>query len=171
MAPEPSSDWLAAGGVGRPHGLDGFIHVTRPRAALLELGALVKVAGTDRRIVGRKGTAAAPIVKLEGCETIEAAQALRGQSLLAPRTEAPALGEDEYWAEELEGCEVVDGDRRVGTVTRMLGLPSCEALEVERGDRPTLLVPLVRDAIREVDVRARRIDIRLAFVAPGEEET
>jgi 16S rRNA processing protein RimM len=169
MAGEPSSDWLAAGGVGRPHGLDGFIHVTRPRAALLDVGAVVMVGGSERRIVARKGTAAAPIVRLEGCETREAAQALRGETLLAPRTQAPALGEDEYWAEELEGCEVVDGDRVIGVVKRMLPLPSCEALEVERPDRPTLLVPLVRDAIREVDVGARRIDIRLAFVAPGEE--
>jgi 16S rRNA processing protein RimM len=41
----------------------------------------------------------------------------------------------------------------------MVALPSCEALEV--GD---LLVPLVRDAIRSIDLRARVIDVDLAFL-------
>ena len=44
---------------------------------------------------------------------------------------------------------------------RMLALPSCEVLEVER-DGAELLVPLVRDAIRAVDVAARRVDVDLA---------
>ena len=58
--------------------------------------------------------------------------------------------------------EVVDGDREVGVVSRMVALPSCEALEV--GD---LLIPLVRDAIRSVDVAARRIDVDMGFLGDG----
>ena len=44
-------------------------------------------------------------------------------------------------------------------VARMVALPSCEALEV--GD---LLIPLVRDAVRSVDLEARRIDVDLGFL-------
>ena len=44
--------------------------------------------------------------------------------------QAPALGEGEWWAHELEGCAVVDGERLLGTVSRLIELPSCEALEV-----------------------------------------
>ena len=47
----------------------------------------------------------------------------------------------------------------------MLPLPSCEALEVAlRRTGGELLVPMVRDAIRSVDVAARRIDVDLAFL-------
>jgi 16S rRNA processing protein RimM len=46
----------------------------------------------------------------------------------------------------------------------MLPLPSCEALEVVREDGGELLVPMVRDAIRGVDVAARRIDVDLSFL-------
>jgi 16S rRNA processing protein RimM len=49
-------------------------------------------------------------------------------------------------------------------VRRMMALPSCEALEVERADGRELLVPLVRDAVRSVDVAARRIDVDLSFL-------
>jgi 16S rRNA processing protein RimM len=56
----------------------------------------------------------------------------------------------------------------VGTVARLLALPSCEVLEVVRADHADpLLVPLVRDAVRSVDIEGRAIDIDLAFL--GEE--
>jgi 16S rRNA processing protein RimM len=59
---------------------------------------------------------------------------------------------------------VFDGERRVGEVLRMVPLPSCEALEVARPDGGELLVPMVRDAIRSVDVAARRVEIDLSFL-------
>ena len=49
-------------------------------------------------------------------------------------------------------------------VRRMIALPSCEALEVDRAGGGELLVPLVRDAIRGIDRDARRIDVDLGFV-------
>ena len=55
---------------------------------------------------------------------------------------------------------------------RLLALPSCECLEVERaGGGPDLLVPLVRDAIRSVDVeRARGSTSTSAFLGEGRED-
>jgi 16S rRNA processing protein RimM len=155
---------LPAGRVGRPHGLDGSFHVTRPRAALLRDGAAVRAGERDVRIVRRAGTDERPIVRLEGIDSREAAEALRGADLLVPRAQAPALGENEFWAEELEGAEVYDGDELIGTVRELIGLPSCEALAVERPGGGELLVPMVSDAIRSVDVERRRIDVDLAFL-------
>jgi 16S rRNA processing protein RimM len=110
-------------------------------------------------VTRRAGTADRPILRLEGCASREDAEALRGSALLVPAAEAPPLEEGEFWAHDLVGCSVVDGSRPVGVVSRMVALPSCEALEV--GER---LIPLVRDAIRSVDVEARRIDVDMGFV-------
>jgi 16S rRNA processing protein RimM len=153
---------VPAGRVGRPHGLDGSFHVTRPVPALLDEGAVLEVQGRPLRVERRAGSAEKPIVRLEGCASREHAEALRGADLLAPLSAAPPLEEDEFWARDLEGCTVVDGEREVGVVTRMIALPSCEALEV--GGQGGLLIPLVRDAIRSSDVAARRIDVDLAFL-------
>ena len=49
----------------------------------------------------------------------------------------------------------------------MLELPSCEVLEVARRDRPDLLVPLVGDAVGEVDVQRREIQVDLRFLGEG----
>jgi 16S rRNA processing protein RimM len=171
MEASAAREWLVAGVVGRPHGLDGSFHVVRARAQLLHEGARVRLAGDDgareHEIVRRAGTDERPIVRLEGAFGRDAAEALRGRELLVPRTAAPPLEDDEYWAEDLEGAEVRDGDVEVGVVRRLLALPSCEVLEVERAGAPDLLVPLVRDAVRLIDVPAGVIDVDLAFL--GEE--
>jgi 16S rRNA processing protein RimM len=149
---------VAAGRVGRPHGLDGSFYVTAARADLLRDGATVTVCGAERRIERRAGTDARPIVRLAGLSSREDAEALRGAELHAEET----LEEGEYWAHELAGCRVVDGAREIGVVSRMVALPSCEALEV--GD---LLIPMVGDAIRSVDLAARLIDVDMGFVGEG----
>jgi 16S rRNA processing protein RimM len=153
-----------AGRVGRPHGLDGSFHVIRPRADLLAEGAVLEVAGASREVVRRAGTDQRPILRLDGCEDRDAAEALRGEDLRVRRADAPAREPGEYWAEELEGCRVQDGEIVVGVVRRLVALPSCEALEVAREDDTDLLVPLVRDAVRTVDPAARRIDVDLRFL-------
>ncbi len=158
------SNAVAAGRVGRPHGLDGSFYVTRPVPRLLVLGARVSVGDAEVPIVRRAGTDAQPIVRIEGVTDREGATALRGRELRIDAGAAPVLGDDEYWAHELEGCVVRDGELTVGVVTALLELPSCEALEVRRADGGELLVPMVRDAIRAVDVAARRIDVDMGFL-------
>jgi 16S rRNA processing protein RimM len=161
--PSERVQWLAAGQVGRPHGLDGSFYVTRARGALLVVGATVRIGDEDAEIVRRAGTDERPIVRLAGHEGRDAAVALRGRELKLPRDAVPELGEDEWYAEDLEGLRVLDGDVAVGRVRRMLALPSCEVLEVEReGD--DLLVPLVTDAVRSVDLDAGVVDVDLAFL-------
>jgi 16S rRNA processing protein RimM len=159
-----SSDVLPAGRIGRPHGLDGSFRVTQPRAQLLPLGARVTVAGSEHEIVRRSGTDDAPIVRLSGVAGRDELEPLRGQELLVPRAAAPELEDDEYWAEDLVGCAVRDGEVEVGVVERLLAYPSCELLEVRRPGADVLLVPMVHDAVRAIDVDARVIDVDLAFL-------
>jgi 16S rRNA processing protein RimM len=156
---------VVAGLVGRPHGLDGSFYVGEPQLALLVLGASLTVGGRAYEVVRRAGTDRRPIIRLEGCEDRDAVRALHGERLVAEAAERPPLGPDEWWAEQLEGAHVSDGEREIGVVRRLLALPSCECLEVERaGGGPDLLVPLVRDAIRRVDVESARIEVDLAFL-------
>ena len=161
---ESQERWLQAGRIGRPHGLDGSFYVTRPRSVLLEVGAAMRVEQQDLVIERRAGTDAKPIIRFASISTPEAVEAIRGQALFCELAQAPSLGENEWWSEELEGCAVVDGDTAIGAVSRLLVLPSCEVLEVTRSDGSELLIPMVRDAIRSVDVGDRKIDVNLAFV-------
>ena len=165
-APDPPL--LHAGRVGKPHGLDGSFYVTRPRPALLDAGRELVVGDRRERIERRAGTDAHPILRFAGFHDRAAVEALRGTDLLVPQDEAPELEEDEWWPEELQGCRVHDGADEVGVVRSLLSLPSCDVLEVDRDDGSELLVPLIQDAVRAVDVAARRIEIDLAFLGEGD---
>lgn len=151
---------MLAGRVGRPHGLDGSFHVTQPMPQLLAPDIPVRVGDAAARITARKGPPDKPILRLDIATDRTAAEALRGRELVVDDVHAPQLDEDEYWAEQLVGCSVADGERSLGEVRALLALPSCEVLELDDGT----LVPLVRDAIRSVDVEARRIEVDAEFL-------
>jgi 16S rRNA processing protein RimM len=153
---------LVVGRVGRPHGLDGSFYVVDAAPELPATDGVV----SGRRIVRRAGTDEKPILRLEGSMSRDDALALRGLELTVPRDDS-MLDEDEFWASDLEGCEIVDGAVSVGFVRRMSALPSVEVLEVDRADGSELLVPLVRDCIRSIDLEARRIDVDLGFLGEG----
>lgn len=131
-------------------------------------GLAVQIGERTLRIERRSGTEQRPILHLEGVSDRAAASSLRGLEIRVPVDQAPSLGEDEWWAHQLEGCLVTDGPSEVGRVSRLIELPSCEALEVARKQGTPLLVPMVKDAIRSVDVKAGQIDVDLAFL--GERE-
>jgi 16S rRNA processing protein RimM len=165
--PGSAPDSLPAGRVGRPHGLDGSFYVTRPRPRLLSLGVAVTLAGRTAPIVRRAGTEQRPIVRLEGIDGRAAAEALRGSELFVDGGDEQ-LGEDEWWAHELEGCEVLDGERLLGSVKRLIELPSCEALEVLAADGgEVIIVPMVKDAVRVVAPARKRIEVDLEFLDLG----
>ena len=139
---------VTAGRVGRPHGRDGSFYVD-DASEPLELGGVVGLAGTEREIERRAGTAARPLLRLSG---VEDPRPLRGEPLLVE----VELAEGEWLAADLEGCRV----QGAGRVERVLAGPSCDVLELDDGT----LLPFVSDAIRSVDVAGRRIHVDLAFL-------
>ena len=99
------------------------------------------------------------LIRLEGVETPEAVDALRGAELAVPREEAVQLPEGHFYLEEVIGCvvESVTG-LRVGEVTDVLRTGSNDVLVVGAGnDAP--LIPMIRDAIADMNLRERRIVI------------
>ena len=157
---------LRVGTVGRPHGNEGAFVVTEPtaRLELLDGDRVVTVAGAERTVEWRRGTAARPLVKLAGADGRAAADELRGEAITVPRAAIGPLPVGEFLVDDLIGAEVADGGRRIGRVRDVLALPSADVLEVERAGEEALLVPLVGDAVRSVDVDAGRVDIDLRFL-------
>jgi 16S rRNA processing protein RimM len=150
------------GTVGHPHGKEGGFVVTEPteRLDLLEPGRQVTVGGKERTVEWRKGTAAHPLVKLDGIDGRD----LRGEAITVPRAAIGELGAGEFLIDDLTGCEAFDESRRIGRVRDVLLMPSADLLEIERDGAEPLLVPLVGDAVRSVDVEGRRIEIDAAFL-------
>jgi 16S rRNA processing protein RimM len=159
-----SPDWrpgrITVGRVGRPHGLDGSLHLTGHGGVVpLRPGTAVEVGGRPSTILACKGTAERPLVRLDLAATREEAEALRGLEVTVDAELLPEAGQDEYFHVDLIGCEVVEAGVRLGEVTDVLEYPANDLLEV-RGEEGTRLVPFVDDVVERVDVAARRIELR-----------
>jgi 16S rRNA processing protein RimM len=137
--------------VGKPHGLDGSFYVDAP----LEQGATVRIGEREFRVAERKGTDAKPIVRLDGIESRDAAEALRGQAVTTGNGQRATDNDDEWPIDDLIGCEIVG----IGQVTGVLEGMLCDVLEV--GEE---LIPLVTDAVTKVDVENKMIEVNREFL-------
>jgi 16S rRNA processing protein RimM len=153
---------LPAGRVGRPHGLEGAFYVEDPAHPLAE-GTEVTIGERRAAVTRRAGSDARPLVQIEGVEDRSAAQALRGETLLVPGGREE-LGPDQWYDDDLIGCRI----EGVGDVRGVLHGPSCDVLEV--GDEG-VLVPLIKDAVKRVDLEAGEIEVDHAFLNldPGDQ--
>jgi 16S rRNA processing protein RimM len=144
---------ISAGLVGRAHGLDGSFYVEQVSEPLAP-GDAVTVAGRSARVERRAGTDDRPLVRLSGVDDRTAAEALRGERILV---DGGDLAEGEYLTADLVGCEVPG----LGTVRRVIPGPSCDVLEVGEA---AVLVPFISDAVRNVDLVERVIDVDTNFL-------
>jgi 16S rRNA processing protein RimM len=146
---------VVVGRVGRPHGLDGAFFVEEPSddPRWFEKGVHLLADGEETEVVAaRRGAGGRPVIRLDR-------PVGRGTTLEVPREALPETGEDEYYAFQLVGLEVVEeGGRLLGTVEAVHPGPANDSLDLGGG----LLLPLVEACIRAVDLEAGRI-----LVAPG----
>jgi len=108
-------------------------------------------------------------VRLEGVETREAAEALRGRWVEVERASLPELPEGEFYWHELVGCRVWSHEEtEIGVVRGLLETGAHDVLVVETEDGREVLLPLAEELLRELDPGAGRIVIELL---PGLLET
>jgi 16S rRNA processing protein RimM len=73
----------------------------------------------------------------------------------------PELPADTYYVADLVGIDVVDENgARVGVVRDVLPGPANDVLELVTG----VLLPLVEECVREVDIDGRRIHLNPGFI-------
>ncbi len=99
------------------------------------------------------------VASLEGVTDRDAAQALKGTYIGAPRDKLPPAGDDEFYWADLTGCEVFNlAGERLGVVGGLMSTGAHDVLEVKDGEE-TRLIPFVAAYVPEVDVGARRIRV------------
>jgi 16S rRNA processing protein RimM len=98
------------------------------------------------------------ILKFKGCDDPETAAQFKRATLFLPEEELPERGEDEFYAYELVGMEVVtDRGKVLGRVKRVedYGVYDMLVLEDER-----TFVPFVKDIVLRVSKEDRRIEVK-----------
>ncbi len=169
-----NSEWLEVGKIVAPQGLKGDVRVypdsdfperfvepgqrwlLRPNAAQPEPIQLV-----SGRYLSGKGLY---VLKFDGVDTCDQAEALRDCRLMVSRSDRPALEADEFHVADLVGLEVFDqaSQTLVGIVTDVFSAGN-DLLEVALsqpdGKTSPVLIPFVRAIVPIVDLDNRRIEI------------
>ena len=107
------------------------------------------------------------VMKFQGVDSINDAEALRGFEVAIPAEERAPLEAGSVYVSELIGCRVVDlnrGGTEVGEVADVdRESSSTELLVVRRRDRPgeELLIPFVTEYLVRVDAASRKVEMRL----------
>lgn len=88
---------------------------------------------------------------------MNAAEKLKNLYLELPETELKELPEGHYYIYQLVGLEVYEGERLLGKVADIIKTGSNDVYVVERTDQKPLLIPALKEVIREIDLEAGRI--------------
>lgn len=163
-----ASDLRMVGRIVKPHGIRGEL-VVNPSTDSTDLRFAV---GSVLFVTSREGavtrsltvTAARPhtgrlLVRFEGVDDRDGADALRGVPLSAGVTDLPPIEDpDEFYDHQLEGLAVhtVAGEL-VGTLREVVHGAGGELLVVDRDGGGEVLVPFVRQIVPEVDLAGRKV--------------
>jgi 16S rRNA processing protein RimM len=161
--------YLAIAQVLAPHGVAGEV-----RAAILtefpERFALL-----DRVYLGDDGTAVGlehhrfhkgqVLLKLEGYDNREQAEALRQALVQIPTEEAMPLPEGQYYIHQIVGLDVwTDEGEHLGRVEEVLETGANDVYLVRDEEGNTILIPAIHDAVLEIDLEESRM---LVHLMPG----
>jgi 16S rRNA processing protein RimM len=158
----PTNERLAAARVTGAKGLAGAmrLELLTDRADRLTVGSLLLPEGEDapRRITAAETGGRVPVIRLEGIDSRQAAEAMIGRYL---EVEAEPLPEGSYYWHQIVGLKVVDEDgRQRGTVVEVFRAGENEVYRVEADGQPDLLLPALREVIRRIDLDAGRMIVR-----------
>src|SRR3954462_3405746 len=110
--------------------------------------------GGEAQVVGARRAQSRPVITVD--PPVE-----RGAVIEVDRSALPPTEEDEYYAFELVGLAVEEEDgRALGVVESVDPGVANDVLALDSG----ILLPMVEDCVREIDLDARRIRIATGFV-------
>ena len=157
-------DTIRLGKITAPQGIKGEVRVypyTDGPERLFQVEAAY-LDGVRRRIEKVRVMKNLAVLKLEGIDDRNAAEAVRGRELLLPREELWEQEEDTYFIDDILGSAVVSEESLpVGTLKQIHSRPAQDLYEIERADGSTFLLPAVKEFVRNVDTENRIITVHL----------
>jgi 16S rRNA processing protein RimM len=162
----PAEKLIPIGRLTGAHGLKGALRLRLEGEDLEILRSLGRVfvnpggAPREYRVLaiaslGRKSIR----LQLEGVVTCEQAEALKGELVMAAESDLPPAAENEFYYYRAIGCDVALTDGCIiGKVEEIFSTGANDVLVV-RGEGREVLVPVIADVVKAVDLDAGRITI------------
>lgn len=150
--------FIEAGEIVNTHGIRGEIKMLPWLDSPEDMRGFTRcrIGGKDYAITACRVQNTCDLLKLEGVDTMEAAQALRGKTVTLYRED---MDEDVIFAGDLIGMEVFSQAERIGELTQVLDYPGNQVYVV-KGEREYML-PAVKEFILSTDLDGNRMEVKL----------
>ena len=150
--------YLEAGEIVSTHGVRGEMKVlpwSDGPDFLLDFSR-VRIGTTEYAVESCRVQKTCNLLKVQGVDTVEQAQALRGKTVEVYRQDAPA---DLIFVAELIGMDVVTDGKSIGALSDVLDYPG-NKVYVVKGEHE-YMIPAVSQFIENIDMDACVIQVRL----------
>ncbi len=161
------SDILEIGVITKAHGLKGMMKATSFLVGKFTLkpGDKIIIAQNGQNVSWAVDAFSAQrghfFLKLEGIDTLEAAQKLLGGAVWVSKDRLPPLEEGEYYWADLIGLEVVDeAGELLGRIEEIFPAGSNDVY-VCRNAGTELFLPGIVDVVKEIDLGKKLMRVRL----------
>ena len=150
--------FIEAGEIVNTHGVRGEIKMLPWLDSPEDMRGFTRcrIGGRDYAITACRVQNTCDLLKLEGVDTMEAAQALRGKTVTLYLED---MDEDVIFAGDLIGMEVFSQAERIGELTQVLDYPGNQVYVV-KGEREYML-PAVKEFILSTDLDGNRMEVKL----------
>lgn len=164
---DQDSQFLCIGKVQKPHALKGQIWVSlynRQSSILTEIKQLyIKNSGdvlTPLTIMQVSTSGERFLLRLQEVSNRTTAESLQGVELYAKRTDLPVLDEQEFYTQDLVGCEVLlkDTTQSLGRIVAVQVLGIYDHLLLD-GHAEQHFIPLLPGVLYRVDLDKKTVEI------------
>ena len=146
------------------HGVRGDIKVY-PHTNVEDMFSKLKkvyIGEDERKILSVKYAKGCPVLNVDGVNTVEQAQLLIGNQVFADESALPKLEEDAFYLKDIIGCTAVNEDEtEIGKVTDVIFTGANDVYQIETENGREMLVPAVKEFVLAVDIKNKKIKIRL----------
>ncbi len=120
---------------------------------LCEFDRLYYKSGTPVNVQHSRVQKNIVVMKLEGCDTVEEGQKLRGRVLYMDRDDVE-LEEGAYFVQDLIGLKVVDlaTNEEYGELTEVSETGANDVYHIRRADGKMYYIPAIPDVVKETDL-------------------
>ena len=113
-----------------------------------------RIDGQEYKITSCRVQKTCDLLKVDGIDTMKAAQAMRGKAVQLYRED---ISDEIIFAAELIGMEVFSGDQQLGTIEDVLDYPGNQVYVV-RGEHE-YLIPAVKAFVHSTDLLGNRMEV------------
>lgn len=159
--------YVSVGYIRRAHGIGGCVHVeslTDNPMRFEDLSEVVVEIGGERTLYHVERCSAASkglLIKFKGVDDRSEAEKLKNGYLLIEASKLPELEEGRHYLFDLIGVNVyTTSGELLGEITDVQKYPANDIYIVE-GEKGKLLLPAIRDVVKNIDVQNKRMEVEL----------